>query len=74
MQWILECFVILINKRRWIEKRRVFQSFCVCGSLNAMLAVALRSCNVFEEIYGIRRKMTKREMGLFFFFLEKLLV
>ena len=43
---------------------------------NAMLAVGLGSCNVFEEIYGIRRKMTKREMGLFcfFVFLEKLLV
>ena len=39
---------------------------------DAMLAVGLRSCNVFEEIYGIRRKMTKREMGdgiiLFFVF------
>ena len=23
---------------------------------------------MFEEIYGIRRKMTKREMGLFWFF------
>ena len=34
---------------------------------DAMLAVGLRSCNVFEEIYGIRRKMTKREMGLFCF-------
>ena len=33
-----------------------------------MLAVGLRSCNVFEEIYGIRRKMMKREMGLFWFF------
>ena len=30
---------------------------------------------MFEEIYGIRRKMTKREMGLFcVFFFEKLLV
>ena len=32
---------------------------------------------MFEEIYGIRRKMTKREMELFwffFFFFEKLLV
>ena len=32
------------------------------------------SCTVFEEMYGIRRKMTKREMGLFcvffFFFWE----
>ena len=45
-----------------------------------MLVVGLRSCNAFEEIYGIRRKMTKREMGdgiilffvFFFFFLEKL--
>ena len=35
---------------------------------DAMLAVGFRSCNVFEEIYGIRRKMTKREMGLFCFF------
>ena len=26
------------------------------------------SCIVFEEIYGIRRKMTKREMELFWFF------
>ena len=26
------------------------------------------SYTVFEEIYGIRRKMTKREMGLFWFF------
>ena len=31
-------------------------------------------CNVVEEIYGMRGKMTKREMGLFWFWFGFLLM